>query len=181
MQQSCQTGKCNVLQLQPPCADLKVATRSTCHTRTRLAELGASLAGLPALVSFIKGSLTNPTASVQVAAAWALANAADAAASATSCPAHILTSIAEGESLPVVLWIMVWPAMNKSDPLWRLSLACSPERDTVMWLHRRERTTCHHGNAGVAACVRVCEVHPAALTAEGSGKCHMCLGMRIAS
>ena len=74
--------------------------------------LCASLAGLPAIASFIKGGLDNPTASVQVAAAWALANAADAAASASSCPAHILTSIAEGESRPVVLWTMVWPAMN---------------------------------------------------------------------
>lgn len=48
------------------------------------------------MIGLVKGALDSPTASVQVAAAWALANAADTAASAVTPPEDALNCIAEG-------------------------------------------------------------------------------------
>ena len=56
----------------------------------------AHTAGLPAVVQLIREGLTCPVVSVQVAAAWALANAADAAAAASCCSGYIIASIAQG-------------------------------------------------------------------------------------
>ena len=58
----------------------------------------AHTAGLPAMVQLIQEGLTCPAVSVQVAAAWALANAGDAVADASCCPGYIIASIAQGAS-----------------------------------------------------------------------------------
>ena len=48
------------------------------------------------MIGLVKCALDSPIASVQVAAAWALANAADTAASAVTPPEDALNCIAEG-------------------------------------------------------------------------------------
>ena len=48
------------------------------------------------MIQIIQEALACPVVSVQVAAAWALANAADTAAGASSCPGHTVASIAQG-------------------------------------------------------------------------------------
>ncbi len=52
--------------------------------------------GLLPVVQVLQEGLTCPVASVQLAAAWALANTAGTVASSAHCPGNLVASIAEG-------------------------------------------------------------------------------------